>query len=35
MGVATGSASAFSNDLATEEEVNRLLKTIHEVEYEY
>lgn len=35
MGVATGSASAFSHDLATQVEVNELLKTVHEVEYEY
>ena len=35
MGVATGSASAFSHDLATQEEVDELLKTVHEVEYEY
>lgn len=35
MGVATGSASAFSKDLATQEEVDILLKNIQEVEYEY
>lgn len=35
MGVATGSASAFSKDLATLEEVDSLLKNIQEVEYEY
>lgn len=35
MGVATGSTSAFSENLATQEEVNTLLKTIQEVEYEY
>lgn len=34
-GIATGSASAFSENLATKEEVEELLKTIHEVEYEY
>ena len=33
MGVATGSASAFSDNLATKEEVETLLKTIHEEEY--
>lgn len=35
MGVATGSASAFSKNLATADEVELLLKTINEVEYEY
>lgn len=35
MGVATGSASAFSKDLATQQEVELLLKNIQEVEYEY
>ena len=35
MGVSAGSASAFSENLATQEEVNTLLKTIQEVEYEY
>ena len=35
MGVATGSGSAFSEDLAKESEVLNLLKQIHEVEYEY
>lgn len=35
MGVATGSASAFSEDLATKNEVDNLLKEVHEVEYEY
>lgn len=34
-GVATGSASAFSENLATKEEVEELLKTIQEVEYEF
>ena len=34
-GIATGSASAFSDNLATKEEVEVLLKTIQEVEYEY
>ena len=34
-GVATGSASAFSKDLATKEEVEALLENIQEVEYEY
>ncbi len=32
-GIATGSASAFSENLATQEEVEALLRTIHEVEY--
>ena len=32
-GIATGSASAFSENLATQEEVEALLTTIHEVEY--
>lgn len=35
MGVSTGSASAFSKNLATKEEVEALYKTIQEVEYEY
>lgn len=35
MGVSTGSASAFSENLATKEEVEDLYKTIKEVEYEY
>ena len=35
MGVATGSASAFLKNLATADEVELLLKTINEVEYEY
>lgn len=34
MGVATGSASAFSDSLATEKEVDNLLKNLQEVEYE-
>lgn len=33
MGVSTGSASAFSENLATKQEVETLLKTIKEVEY--
>ena len=35
MGVATGSASAFSENLATASEVEKLLQEIKEVEYEY
>lgn len=35
MGVATGSASAFSENLATKEEVEKLFHSIQEVEYEY
>lgn len=35
MGVATGSASAFSENLATKEEVEALFKNIQEVIYEY
>lgn len=35
MGVATGSASAFSENLATKEEVEQLFKNIREVLYEY
>ncbi len=35
MGVATGSASAFSEELARESEVLNLLNEVHEVEYEY
>lgn len=35
MGVATGSASAFSENLATKEEVEALKKIVKEVEYEY
>lgn len=35
MGVATGSASAFSENLATASEVEKLLQGIKEVEYEY
>ncbi len=35
LGVATGSASAFSQNLATKEEVATLLKDVKEVEYEY
>ena len=34
MGIATGSASAFSENLATKEEVETLLKNVHEVEYQ-
>ncbi|MEG0365359.1 MAG: 1-phosphofructokinase [Coprobacillus sp.] len=35
MGIATGSASAFSENLATKEEVEALMKIVQEVEYEY
>ena len=35
MGIATGSASAFSHNLAAKEEVDALLENIQEVEYEY
>lgn len=35
MGVATGSASAFSENLATQSKVKELLDEVHEVEYEY
>lgn len=35
MGVSTGSASAFSEDLATKEEVEELYKTVNEEEYGY
>lgn len=34
MGVATGSASAFSKDLATKKEVEKILSTLTEVNYE-
>lgn len=34
MGISTGSASAFSENLATKEEVEALYQTVHEAEYE-